>query len=43
MITTLMLTLNYRVDTLMMGYMYHIPDAKSASIRWAYRFPNTAG
>ena len=28
MITTLMLTLNYRVDTLMMGYMYHIPDAE---------------
>lgn len=28
MITTLMLTLNYRVDTLMMGYLYHIPDAE---------------
>lgn len=28
MITTLMLTLNYRVDTLMMGYMYGIPDAE---------------
>ena len=28
MITTLMLTLNYRVDTLMMGYMYHIPDTE---------------
>ena len=28
MVTTLMLTLNYRVDTLMMGYMYHIPDAE---------------
>lgn len=28
MITTLMLTLNYRVDTLMMGYMYAIPDAE---------------
>ena len=28
MITTLMLTLNYRVDTLMMGYMFHIPDAE---------------
>ena len=28
MITTLMLTLNYRVDTIMMGYMYHIPDAE---------------
>ena len=28
MITTLMLTLNYRVDTLMMGYLYHIPDTE---------------
>lgn len=28
MITTLMLTLNYRVDTLMMGYMFGIPDAE---------------
>lgn len=28
MVTTLMLTLNYRVDTLMMGYMYHISDAE---------------
>ena len=28
MVTTLMLTLNYRVDTLMMGYMFHIPDAE---------------
>lgn len=28
MITTLMLTLNYRVDTIMMGYLYHIPDAE---------------
>lgn len=28
MITTLMLTLNYRVDTLMMGYLYHVPDAE---------------
>ena len=28
MITTLMLTLNYRVDTLMMGYMYNIPDVE---------------
>ena len=28
MITTLMLTLNYRVDTLMMGYLYAIPDAE---------------
>lgn len=28
MITTLMLTLNYRVDTLMMGYMYGVPDAE---------------
>ena len=28
MLTTLMLTLNYRVDTLMMGYMFHIPDAE---------------
>lgn len=26
MLTTLMLTLNYRVDTLMMGYMFAIPD-----------------
>ena len=26
MITTLMLTLNYRIDTLMMDYMFHIPD-----------------
>ena len=26
MITTLMLTLNYRVDTLMMDYLYHVPD-----------------
>lgn len=28
MITTLMTTLNYRVDTLMMGYMYAIPDVE---------------
>jgi len=28
MITTLMITLNYRVDTLMMGYMFGIPDAE---------------
>ena len=28
MITTLMLTLNYRIDTLMMGYMFGIPDAE---------------
>lgn len=28
MVTTLMLTLNYRVDTLMMGYMFGIPDAE---------------
>ena len=28
MVTTLMLTLNYRVDTLMMGYLYHIPDTE---------------
>ncbi len=28
MITTLMLTLNYRVDTLMMGYLYAVPDAE---------------
>ncbi|MDO5378812.1 MAG: polysaccharide biosynthesis C-terminal domain-containing protein [Clostridia bacterium] len=28
MLTTLMLTLNYRVDTLMMGYMYGIADAE---------------
>ena len=28
MLTTLMLTLNYRVDTLMMGYMFRIPDAE---------------
>ena len=28
MITTLMTTLNYRVDTLMMGYMYGIPDVE---------------
>lgn len=28
MLTTLMLTLNYRVDTLMMGYMYGVPDAE---------------
>ena len=27
MITTLMVTLNYRVDTLMMGYMFGVPDA----------------
>ncbi|MBQ8092215.1 MAG: polysaccharide biosynthesis C-terminal domain-containing protein [Clostridia bacterium] len=26
MLTTLMLTLNYRVDTLMMGYVFHVPD-----------------
>ena len=26
MITTLMVTLNYRVDTLMMGYMFGVPD-----------------
>ena len=26
MVTTLMLTLNYRVDTLMMGYMFAVPD-----------------
>ena len=28
MLTTLMLTLNYRVDTLMMGYIFSIPDAE---------------
>jgi len=28
MITTLMVTLNYRVDTLMMGYMFRVPDAE---------------
>ena len=28
MITTLMLTLNYRVDTLMMGYMFGVPDVE---------------
>ena len=28
MITTLMITLNYRVDTLMMGYMFGIADAE---------------
>ena len=28
MVTTLMLTLNYRVDTLMMGYMFGIPDTE---------------
>jgi len=28
MITTLMITLNYRVDTLMMGYMFGVPDAE---------------
>ncbi len=28
MITTLMLTLNYRVDTLMMGYLFHVPDVE---------------
>lgn len=28
MITTLMLTLNYRVDTLMMGYMFNVPDVE---------------
>ena len=28
MVTTLMLTLNYRVDTLMMGYMFAIPDVE---------------
>ena len=28
MVTTLMLTLNYRIDTLMMDYMYHVPDAE---------------
>jgi len=28
MITTLMVTLNYRVDTLMMGYMFGIPDVE---------------
>ena len=28
MVTTLMLTLNYRVDTLMMGYLFHVPDAE---------------
>lgn len=28
MLTTLMLTLNYRVDTLMMGYLYGIADAE---------------
>ncbi len=26
MITTLMLTLNYRVDSIMMGYLFHVPD-----------------
>lgn len=28
MITTLMLTLNYRVDTLMMGYMFNVSDVE---------------
>ena len=28
MITTLMLTLNYRVDTLMMGYLFSVPDVE---------------
>ena len=28
MVTTLMITLNYRVDTLMMGYLFGIPDAE---------------
>lgn len=28
MVTTLMLTLNYRVDTLMMGYLYGVADAQ---------------
>ena len=28
MVTTLMLTLNYRVDTLMMGYMFGVPDVE---------------
>ncbi len=28
MLTTLMLTLNYRVDVLMMGYLYGIPDVE---------------
>ena len=28
MITTLMVTLNYRVDTLMMGYMFGVPDVE---------------
>lgn len=28
MMTTLMVTINYRVDTLMMGYLYGIPDAE---------------
>ena len=28
MITTLMITLNYRVDTLMMGYMFGVPDVE---------------
>ncbi len=28
MITTLMTTLNYRVDTLMMGYMFGVPDVE---------------
>lgn len=28
MVTTLMLTLNYRIDTLMMGYMYGISDTE---------------
>ncbi|MBR5302902.1 MAG: polysaccharide biosynthesis C-terminal domain-containing protein [Clostridia bacterium] len=28
MVTTLMITLNYRVDTLMMGYMFGIPDVE---------------
>lgn len=28
MVTTLMLTLNYRIDTLMMGYLYHVPDVE---------------
>ena len=28
MITTLMVTLNYRVDTLMMGYLFHVPDVE---------------
>ena len=28
MVTTLMITLNYRVDTLMMGYMFGVPDVE---------------